>query len=358
MHYLSSSKIKTLMVKPDCPLRTAIEIMTGATLVPMILVVEDGRLLGIIVDYDIRKAMLGGVGMDATVSRVMNPKPVCLPSKSSSEDIQKFFLKSTIRAVPLVDEDECIQGLARRADYSRNLSLPNRVVIMAGGRGKRLHPITSKVPKPMIRMGGLPLLEHIIRQLITFGFYRFTLSIGYKSHLIKEYFNNSDLMVNIDYIEEEKPLGTAGSLSLLNHEEEHSILVMNGDILTNLNFMDLFEFHDSGDYNATVCVRQHLVDIPYGVIDNSGPNMIGFTEKPVYSFLVNAGIYVLNPEILTLAPKGEALDMPDLLIKIKSDTGKVGCFPISEYWLDIGQPQQLKRAREDFNHIFSNNNNK
>jgi NDP-sugar pyrophosphorylase family protein len=225
--------------------------------------------------------------------------------------------------------------------------LPNAAVIMAGGKGMRLRPHTDHCPKPMLRVDGKPMLEILIEQCIASGFRQFYISVNYLKEQIMEYFQDGVKWgVSIDYLIEDEPLGTAGSLQLLPGELQDAFLVLNGDILTRLNPSQLLRFHAEHDAAGTLCVREHITTVPFGVVQTKGVELVGFEEKPSYRQLVNAGVYVINPELLPLLPHHQAIDMPTLLQNAQQAGHRIAVCPIHEYWIDVGRPETLEEAHD------------
>ena len=226
---------------------------------------------------------------------------------------------------------------------------------MAGGFGTRLHPLTEKTPKPLLKIGDRPILETILEQFIDYGFHDFYISTHFKSELIKDYFKDGGLYgVNIHYIYEDVPLGTAGSLGLLPSSiSDLPIIVMNGDILTKVNFEHLLDFHNSNKSDATVCVREYDFKVPYGVIETTnGCSIKSINEKPIHKFFVNAGIYVINKDLIDKIDGKRYLDMTDFLEGV-INYNKVNAFPVHEYWLDIGHISEYKRANKEIYTVFN-----
>jgi len=251
--------------------------------------------------------------------------------------------------IPIVDNNGVIVGLETLRQLTKKHTFDNTVFLMAGGFGKRLSPLTDNVPKPLLKIGSKPILENILNNFISSGFHNFYISTHYKAEMVQEYFGDgSNWGVTIKYVYEDTPLGTAGSLSLLPKESlKLPILVMNGDLLTNIDFKELLYFHMQGKNDATMCVREYDFQVPYGVIKSNKGYVSAIEEKPIHQFFINAGIYVLNPSILDMIKEGSCLDMTELLEKKIKDSGQVEMFAVHEYWLDIGQLDQFKQAQKD-----------
>ena len=335
-------------IAPDAPLDTALERLLGAEAPTLAVVDSDGRLVGTLEDADVRRASLAGTGPNTTVSDVMDASPVTLPSDADEDDILKAVGDGKHSAVVLVDGDRFVE-LRDVRDVSRFEEPLPIAVVMAGGRGQRLRPLTDKVPKPLLKVGTTPIIERIIGALRDSGVAEFYLSVNYKAKVFEERLGDGDdLGVAIEYLREEKKLGTAGSLSLLPEQPVGPVLVTNADILTRLDFSRLFRYHREHGAAATVAVVHHVTRIPYGVLNSEGDRLVGIEEKPEVSVLCNAGIYVLQPEVLGYVAPDEVLDMPDLISRLLDDGVDVRLFPILERWFDIGSPEDFQRVLIEF----------
>ncbi len=258
-----------------------------------------------------------------------------------------------INQVPVIDNEGVLLGLEVLKELITQDARDNFVVIMAGGLGKRLSPLTESTPKPLLLVGNKPILEIILDSFISQGFKNFFISVNYKADMIKEYFRDgSHISVNINYLEEKESLGTAGPLALLNEQLNQQtdlpLIVMNGDLLTKVNFSSLLEFHADQKAVATMCVREYDLQVPYGVVGIDGDQIKAIDEKPIQKFFVNAGIYVLDPIVTRLIPQGLRYDMPTLFNALRSLDKKTTAFPILEYWLDIGKKDDFEKANDDF----------
>jgi dTDP-glucose pyrophosphorylase len=353
----ATDNLKLLLLKPETPLREVLGVMTNPPGSPLVCIAEDNaRLLGVLVDYDIRQALLAGKTLETPAREVMNAKPVWLPDYTDDHTLYKFFRRRPLKAVPLLDSQRRVTRVAFLNQYLAHPGdMPNWVVLMAGGLGTRLRPLTYHTPKPMVQVGDRPILDTILRQFRDASFSRFYVSVCYKGQQIKDYFGDgSHLDAEIRYLEEREPLGTAGCLSLLPEAPEHPLIVMNGDLLTRVNPKALLDFHESSGHLATMCVREHLMEVPYGVVEVNGTFLEELVEKPVYRLMVNAGIYVLEPEVLEFIPPGQRTDMPQLFQSLKAQHGKLlGCFPVSEYWRDIGRQDDYSDAQNDYERFFA-----
>lgn len=347
--------VARLTLPRTATVRQAMELMAGPAAVGMVLVAgKTGRLEGVVVDSDLRKGMLKGHGLDAPLSAVMNPKPVTLPRGATREEISRFMRRERRANVPIVDKKGRVVDLVRLSEHLADAEeKPNWVVLMVGGAGRRLLPLTQDRPKPLLPVGPKPLLETIIEQFEASGFKRFFLATNHQAEQIVGHFGDgSRLGVEIRYLRERESLGTAGALSLLPSKPDHPLIVMNGDLLTKVDFPALVRYHEEEGHDATVCVREYDFQVPFGVVQmDAAQRLERILEKPTHRFFVNAGIYVLSPGVLRLVPKGRLCDMTSILEKARG-RGAVGCFPVREYWIDIGQPDDYQRARREYPQVF------
>lgn len=344
-----------LVLAPDAPLRAAMKAMTDCQVGLIVVADKSRKLLGVITDIDIRRSLLAGGGIDTPVAEAMNKTPVTIKAGAPPELVSELFRKTGHENIPVVDAKGRLLELENIFEFSSiPQRYPNTVVLMAGGEGKRLRPLTARTPKPMLKLGGKPLLEHLIEQLSQSGFVRFIVTVNYLAGKIRSHFGDGSRWgVQIEYVQEPKPLGTAGALGLIKKRFEHPVLVMNGDVLTKANFAALLDFHKAEKGLATVCVKKHEIEVPYGVVRLDGRKLDGFAEKPTHRFLINAGIYVLDPKALPLIPRGKRCDMPELLERVRAKRKDgVACFPIEEYWLDIGGLSEFQRANSEFGRVF------
>ena len=345
----ASAPWRHILVASDATLNDALRVLDGGGLRLVMVVDAAGCLLGILTDGDVRRALLNRVGLDAQVSSVMNAQPRTALAGQPKEVLRKLMEAHSLLHIPLVDADGVLQGLET---YHNLLAAPRcdtPVFLMAGGFGTRLRPLTDDCPKPLLNVGGKPILESILESFIAAGFHRFYISVHYLAERIKQHFGDGDRWgVSIKYVEEDTPLGTGGALGLLPDLGEEPVIVMNGDVLTRLDPAALLDFHLSQQSAMTLCVREYDMQVPFGVVEGSDMQVTGIVEKPVHRFFVNAGIYVVSPEAIARVRPPRRIDMPDLVQSILGDGRKVAMFPIHEYWLDIGRPDDFKRAQTDF----------
>lgn len=308
-------------------------------------------ILGTITDRDIRKALLKQVSLNSSICEAMNKSPTTLSFPLETEEIRQKLGKMTFEQFPVVDSQQKVMGLHTNQELMQ-VRFPNTVVLMAGGLGSRLSPMTEECPKPLLKVGHQPVLETIIEGFLENGFHRFMISVNYQSEMIENYFQDGRQWgVSIDYLRENEALGTAGALSLLDESLEHPIIVMNGDLLTKLNFRNLLEFHQDHDALITMCVREYDFQVPYGVVELDGSFATALEEKPLHKFFVNAGVYVVNPEVLSSIPKNQFYNMTDVIIPLL-EKKKVSSFPIHEYWIDIGKVEDYQQAHGEYEDVF------
>lgn len=341
--------IADYLVRPKASLQEVIQtIDQGAAQIALVANAEN-KLLGVITDGDIRRAILRNESLKSLAENIMCRDFRSLPSTATAEEALAFMRNETLHQIPGIDEQGRVIRLFLLEELINPKKRPNPVVIMAGGEGKRLRPLTQDCPKPMLRVGGKPLLEIILEQCIDAGFQHFYLSVNYLKKQIQDYFDDGARWhVRINYLEETQPLGTGGALSLLPQKPSEPLLVLNGDVLTRVDYSRMLRFHDEHKAAATLCVREHSTQIPYGVVCMDDLHVLSLEEKPVLSHYVNAGIYLLDPALLDLVPRDRFFDMPTLLEKAIQHQHRVSAFPIHEYWLDVGHPETLERAHGEW----------
>lgn len=316
---------------------------TGIRLV--MVVDEYDHLLGVVSDGDIRRALLNRVDFGGKVTEIMNPKPHVARIGERRDVLRSLMERFSLIHIPLVDNDNRVVGLETFQQLLRPVVRDNWVCLMAGGFGTRLGPLTENCPKPMLPVGGKPILETILESFIAAGFRQFFISVHYLPMQIKSYFGDGSRWgITIRYIEESVPLGTGGALGLLPQIDELPVIVMNGDVLTQLDFNALLDFHVAQEALMTLCVREYEIQVPFGVVEGVDTTVTEIVEKPVQKFFVNAGVYVISPEVLKRTYPPRRMDMPDLVKDMLALESKISMFPVHEYWLDIGRPDDYARA--------------
>ena len=346
---------KEVTLKISDSLEKAISVLHHGGLRVALVIDNKNMLLGTITDGDIRRALLTHQGMDSSVEGIMNNNPTVGLNSDSMEVVMLKMKSRDLLHIPIVDENNQLIGLETLQHLTYDKRYDNPVFLMAGGFGKRLHPLTEDIPKPLLKVGTKPILETIINRFIKSGFHNFYISTYYKAEKIHEYFGDgSSWGVSITYVEEDKPLGTAGSIGLMPKDlPDLPILMMNGDVLTKVNFEHLLDFHLKKNGIATMCIREYDIQIPFGVVDVKDQKAQKFLEKPIKKFFVNAGIYVFNQEMIGKVKVGDYIDMPDLLEQQIKEGRNVNVFPIHEYWKDVGHMKEYQNVNESFSNGFS-----
>ena len=331
--------------------KAVVESLTSSGLRLSLVVSPDGALLGIISDGDIRRGLLAGEGLDSPATAVMNLSFAFAPRETPISELKRIARAREVSHLPLVDQGGKLAGLFIDQPDELGAGRDNTVVIMAGGVGMRLRPLTENTPKPMLPVGGKPMVQHTIEALRSEGFASFVLAINYLGDQIESHFGDgSDFGVGITYVREAKPLGTGGALSLLEGNFQSPIVVVNGDVMLSARISEMLEFHNQSGGQLTVGVKLLETQIPYGVVDVEGSRILGIKEKPIYRDFVNAGVYVLNPALLGKVPHGEQFDMTDLLAQV-IETSTATAFPLHESWIDLGRHEDLLRAREEHDDV-------
>lgn len=314
---------------------------------------EHGKLVGTVTDGDIRRGLLSGLALSAPAEAVMNRKFTSCRLNQSKEHMLNVLTSLQLLQLPILDANGVLVGLETLEDLVRCEKRENPVVIMAGGLGSRLGELTKDKPKPMLMVGNRPILHTIVENFAKYGFTDITLCVNYKSHVIENYFKDGGKFgVEIRYIREERRMGTAGALGLLPARPKAPAIVMNGDILTNVNFESLAAFHQQSGAPATMSVRAYDLQVPYGVVDIEQDKIVSLSEKPVHQFFVNAGIYVLDPSCMDHIPGGEYFDMTTLFEKLMAAGTTPATYLVNEYWLDIGHVKDYQTANEEYYGIF------
>ena len=342
------SDLSKYIVKHNASIKFSIGIIDANAAQVALIVNDDNKLAGIITDGDIRRAILSNHTLDDPVSSIMTKCPITLPNGATHSDALKVMRESLVHHIPVINDDRSLVDLFVLDDLIKKQSINNTVVIMAGGKGERLGSLTKNCPKPMLEVNGKPILEIILEKCIDAGFNNFSFSVNYLKEKIIDYFEAGQKWgVIISYLEEKEPLGTCGSLTLLPNNLTDDILVLNGDILTDLDYGRLMTYHQKSRNAITICTRSHRVRIPFAVMTTSGVKLERFVEKPMYEFQVNAGVYILNPSLIEKIPS-KFYNMTDLVDDLLDSKSDVGVFPIHENWKDIGNPIDFKEATETF----------
>jgi dTDP-glucose pyrophosphorylase len=345
------------ILEPGATLHDAIRKLNDVALKIVLVCDRAGTLIGTISDGDIRRGLLRGLTLQSPVTEVTRRDPLVVPEGMGREMVFQLMAANKIQQIPVVDAEHRPVGLHLWDELTTPSERPNLMVIMAGGMGTRLRPFTESCPKPMLPVAGKPMLEHIIERALQEGFRHFLLAIHYLGHIVEEHFGNGDrLGARIDYLREEAPLGTAGALSLLAPRPELPFVVTNGDVMTDIRYGELLDFHLRHAAVATMAVRQHEWQHPFGVVQMDGVDIVGFEEKPVARTHINAGVYALSPGALDCLPTNERCDMPGLFERVQSLGLRTVAYPMHEPWLDVGRPDDLAKANESKHQSLSGSN--
>ena len=337
-------------------IKNALEIIDKGAIRIAIVLDDKKKVIGTLTDGNIRRGLLKGLNLDSTIENLYFKEPTLASINESKEQIIQKAISKKLYQIPIVDEEGHLVDIEDLATLLKVTNKRNRVILMAGGLGTRLRPLTENIPKPLLKIGNQPILETIIKNFVKHGFINITISLNYKAEMIKEYFKDgSQFGANIDYIEETKRLGTAGALSLIKNRPQEPFFVMNADLLTNVNFSHLLDFHVYESSVATMCVREYDFQVPYGVIETKGSEITSIKEKPIHTFFVNAGIYALSPQVFEYIPKNQFYDMPTLFDDMIKDKLKMISFPVHEYWLDIGRMSDFEQANVEYSTVFGKN---
>lgn len=332
-----------IVVGVDETLGSVIQRINWACMEIILVVDAQGVLLGTVTDGDIRRGILAGISLQDPVSIIMNSSPITVNSNLPRAQMLKLMRTHSIRHLPVVDA----VGRPERLERMEQLidGTPGQAVVMAGGLGSRLKPFTNHTPKPLVTVGGRAILDHTLSGLRNSGVEDVVISLNHMGDQIKRHVGTGDRRdLRVDYVTETRRLGTAGALALLDPRPQDPFVVMNGDLMTELNFARLFEFQREGGYDMVLCVRQHAIQIPYGVVEMEEGVFKSLREKPNIESFINAGIYVLKPSCIDQVPADCYFDMTQLIDAVRQAGGHIGIFPIIEYWRDIGRPEDLAAA--------------
>ncbi|MEH6469996.1 MAG: nucleotidyltransferase family protein [Halopseudomonas sp.] len=342
------------LVTPATSIQETIKVIDKEALRIALVVDEQQQLKGVVTDGDIRRALLQHIPLGNAVSEIMNPNPKSVSINDSKARILAAMERDKLLQIPILDGGvlvglETLQHLLQRTRYD------NPVFLMAGGFGTRLKPLTDNCPKPLLKVGGKAILETILESFVEAGFHRFYISTHYMPEMIQSHFGDgSKWNVTIEYVHEEEPLGTGGALGLLpDNIPQLPLIMMNGDVLTKVDFEQLLDYHLKQKSLATMCVQEYSYQVPYGVIQGRGNQILSMEEKPVHKFFVNAGIYVIDPILIQSVPENQRIDMPTLLEQQIAAEKSVTMFPLHEYWLDIGKMPDFEQAQHDFSKDFA-----
>lgn len=349
---------KTYSVSPDASVLTALEIIDRGAEQIALVVGSNNELLGTVTDGDIRRALLSGITPNANVQEVMNHHPIVALENEPHLSILSRMKNMSVRQIPVVDSANRVVAMRFLHELKQSKNSEHWVVLMAGGLGTRLRPLTENVPKPLLEVGNKPILERIIENFAEQGFHRFFVTVHYKAEMVKEHFGTGEKWgVQIEYLDEPFQLGTAGALGLLPDLPTETLLVMNADLITGVNFRQLLQFHREQQVEATMCVFKYNFQVPYGVVRMDNTHIRQIDEKPTHDFFVNAGIYALEPSVIRYVKQGARLDMTTLFTQLIADGQPTAAFPVREEWADIGRVEDYLSVRQSFQKSIADSTN-
>jgi dTDP-glucose pyrophosphorylase len=346
-------EIEKIKILAKSTIEEALSVIDAGGVKIALVVDNNNRLLGTLGDGDVRRGLLRKIKLEDTIENIYFKNPITANQGSSKESLLNLCSTNEVAQLPIVDKDMKVIDLFTLDEELLKKKHENQVVLMVGGLGERLRPLTENTPKPMLNVGGDPILKTIVKGFVDKGFTNIIMCLGYKANQIEDYFKDgSDFGANIKYIVEERRMGTAGALSLIKEKIDKPFFVMNGDLISNINYEQILDFHEKQNSKATMCVCEYDIQVPYGVVNLINEDIISIEEKPIHSFFINAGVYLLNPECINFIPTDEFYDMPSLFEKMILNGNKTISFPLKEYWLDIGRISDYKRANSEFKSIF------
>ena len=344
--------VKKIKITRDATIRDAMKIISKGALQIAVAVDKKDKLIGTLTDGDIRYGFLKGLNINSSIKSIIYKNPITANKNDSKEKLLKIALAKKIFQIPVIDKNKKLIGIHILDQLIKFKNKSNKVVIMAGGKGLRLRPLTKNIPKPMLKVGNKPILQTIVEKFKESGYENFVICVNYKSKIIKDFFGDGKKFgVKINYIQEKIRMGTAGALSLFKNKPKEPFFVINGDLLTNLDFEKMLDYHNQHKAIATMCIREYNIDSPFGELKLDKEKITAIDEKPKHKFFVNAGVYVLDPKCITLIPK-RFYDMPSLFRKIIGKKYKTISFPLGEYWLDVGRFNDYKKANLDYDTKF------
>lgn len=346
--------IDKLLVKSNYSIKKSLEILDVGAKGILLLIDENRKLLGTITDGDIRRAILTGMDLNESIEKIAHYNPISANINMPRSEIKDLFIKKAIKEIPIIDDYNNIVDLISINDILLPEGKENPVVIMAGGLGTRLKELTQEIPKPMLKVGQDPMLQHIINNFKQYGYNKILLSVNYKAEIIENYFQDGYAYgVKIEYIKENKRLGTGGGIKLAKEFIDKPFFVINGDIFTNLNVDNMMNFHKSNEFDITVGTRKHSFQIPYGVIETENNIISEIREKPTIDCFINAGVYCVNPNLIENIPDDQYFEITDLINMCIKSNKKVGSYEIKEYWMDIGRLEDYNKVNDDIDGLIA-----
>ncbi len=344
MRFFRKKEITNCLLKKNSTIKDAIVNLSKSAMQISIVLDNDNKLFGLLTDGDIRRALLKGFDLNDKIDNIIKKNPLLIKKDSDAQSAAMLMSSKALMHLPVINSDKSIFGLYAINDYQNKQIIKNHIIIMAGGLGKRLRPYTNNCPKPMLKIFGKPILEHIINNLVLQGFRNITISVNYLRRSIVSYFGDGKKFgIKIDYIKEKNPLGTIGSLSLFKKKNTKPIFVINGDTITNIDLSEMLNFHLKNKANATMASKVITNSNPYGVIQTKGIDIVNFKEKPIDRIYVNAGIYIFSQSILKNLKKKTKKDAPEFFLELKKKNKKIIIFPAHEEWKEIGTLENFKK---------------
>lgn len=345
---------KNVLVKKETTIRDVMRVIDNGAQRIALVCDENNYLLGVVADGDIRRALLVDSNMEDSIERIMTTDPIVATHVDSRSQRLRIMDEHDLLALPVVDRDGFLIGLETLRSAIHVSKLDNPVFIMAGGFGTRLRPLTDNCPKPMLKVGDKPMLHHLVQRFSELGFHNIYISTHYLPEQIQKYFGDgSRFGVNINYIHEETPLGTGGALGLLPDDIPRlPLIMMNGDVMTNMDFSQLLKEHEKEGYDATMCVKELEHQVPFGVINSDNNLITGMKEKPIFRYNINTGIYILSPDCVKSVEKNSKIDLPSLLEQRMNEGVKIGMYLNHDYWLDVGRMSDYEKAQNDVKNIY------
>lgn len=348
---------KQITILVNSTIEQAVQILNQVGLKIVLITDKNGVLQGTISDGDIRRGLMNGLTLSSPIEKIVNYQPLVVPPGIERKMVIKLMTVNKIQQIPIINEEMQVVGLHTWDEISVTNVRANAMVIMVGGKGTRLHPQTENCPKPMIKVSGKPILEHIINRAKAEGFVNFILAINYLGNVIEDYFGNGERFgINIEYLREKTPLGTAGALSLLDPLPTSAFVVTNGDVFTDIRYGEVLDFHCRNNGRATMAINLHEWQNPFGVVKTDGLQIIGYEEKPISQSYINAGVYVLEPSVIKLLRKSSKYDMPEVFTILQEMNEPVIAYPSHEQWTDLGRLEDLVRLEEKSQDSSQENN--
>jgi len=343
---MKSERLNQLLIKEDATVRLAMQaIEDGASEITLV-INDSSHLVGAMTDGDIRRALLTGADLGSKVTPFINRRVRTVGPSIGRAEVLDMMRAYNVQQLPIVDKNGVLLGLHLLQEILGAEERPNWAVLVAGGRGIRLDPVTKNIPKPMLPVAGRPIIERLVLHLVSYGFRRIFLSVRYLSHIIETHFGNGSAFgCQIDYLKEQQPLGTCGCLSLLPGIPQHPVVVMNGDLITDVDIAEMLSLHTERQHDATLGVRSYVHSVPYGVVQINESRVTSIVEKPTASWLANGGVYILNPILVDMVGRGQEMNMPTLLEMAIGRGFKVGAYLLEKDWMDIGRIEELRKAQ-------------